>query len=167
MSTRHYLAIYLTIIAISLSLTQIQSKAIVDLGAPYLINGSEILLNITESKVSQKERAQYFQWVGLRDSFYYSGRTDLLIQLINYFTPEAEDYFSSLFIFGIIFFILAGILSVALILYLILRFGFKMFTGPKKYERSFGIFTWIIILIGASISFIALSIAIYNSNKFE
>lgn len=165
MRTQKHYPLYLAVIIIILSSNQIKSK--VNLGVPYIFNKTDIVLNLTESKVSEKERSQYFEWVGTRDSFYYSGRTDLLIQLITYFSPETEGYFSSLFIFGIAFFILAGLFSLFLILYLILRFGFKMFTGPKKYERSLNLNTWIIIISGISISFILLSIAMSYSNQFK
>ena len=129
-----------------------------------IINNS-ITINSYVTQLTDDERDDYYYWVGLRNSFYYSKDTDQLEKLVKYFTPEEDDYYSDLFHFSAPGFIAAGAVIIIFIAYLIKRFLLKGCKGPKIVVKSYHTFTFIYIGLGFLIGIIFLSLTIYNCAK--
>ena len=129
-----------------------------------IINNS-ITINSYETQLTDDERDDYYYWVGLRNSFYYSKDTDQLEKLVKYFTPEEDDYYSDLFHFSAPGFIAAGAVIIIFIAYLIKRFLLKGCKGPKIIVKSYHTSTFIYIALGFLIGIIFLSLTIYNCAK--
>ena len=129
-----------------------------------IINNS-ITINSYETQLTDDERDDYYYWIGLRNSFYYSKDTDQLEKLFKYFTPEEDDYYSDLFHFSAPGFIAAGAVIIIFIAYLIKRFLLKGCKGPKIIVKSYHTSTFIYIALGFLIGIIFLSLTIYNCAK--
>ena len=129
-----------------------------------IINNS-ITINSYETQLTDDERDDYYYWIGLRNSFYYSKDTDQLEKLVKYFTPEEDDYYSDLFHFSAPGFIAAGAVIIIFIAYLIKRFLLKGCKGPKIIVKSYHTSTFIYIALGFLIGIIFLSLTIYNCAK--
>ena len=90
------------------------------------IYNNSITINSYQSKLTEEQRSDYYYWVGLRNSFYFSEDSNQLEKLVTYFTPEEEDYYSNLFSFSVPGFLCAGAVIVIFIVYLIKRFLLKV-----------------------------------------
>ena len=66
----------------------------------WTIGNNSITINSYTSKLSEDERENYYYWVGLRNSFYYSEDSNQLEKLVKYFTPEENKYYRNLFNFS-------------------------------------------------------------------
>lgn len=131
----------------------------------WTIYNNSITINSYVSKLSEEQRANYYYWVGLRNSFYFSEDSNQLEKLVKYFTPEEEDYYSNLFNFSIPFFICAGVVLIIFIVYLIKRFLLKGCKGPKIIVKSYHHTTYFFIGFGFISGIIFLSITIYNCGQ--
>ena len=101
------------------------------------IYNNSITINSYQSKLTEEQRSDYYYWVGLRNSFYFSEDSNQLEKLVTYFTPEEEDYYSNLFSFSVPGFLCAGAVIVIFIVYLIKRFLLKGCRGPKIIIKSY------------------------------
>ena len=133
----------------------------------WTIGDNEIIINSYSSKLSEDQRDNYYYWVGLRNSFYYSEDSDKLEKLVKYFTPEEDNYYRKLFKFSTPGFICAAGVIVIVIAYLIKRFLLKGCKGPKEKNivKSYNISTYIFLITGFLVGIIFLSLTIYNSAK--
>ena len=133
----------------------------------WTIGDNEIIINSYSSKLSEDQRDNYYYWVGLRNSFYYSEDSDKLEKLVKYFTPEEDNYYRKLFKFSTPGFICAAGVIVIVIAYLIKRFVLKGCKGPKEKNivKSYNISTYIFLITGFLVGIIFLSLTIYNSAK--
>ena len=133
----------------------------------WTIGDNEIIINSYSSKLSEDQRDNYYYWVGLRNSFYYSEDSDKLEKLVKYFTPEEDNYYRKLFKFSTPGFICAAGVIVIVIAYLIKRFVLKGCKGPKERNivKSYNISTYIFLITGFLVGIIFLSLTIYNSAK--
>ena len=106
--------------------------------------GDVLIVPIYKSRLDEVSRAEYMNWVSFENSLNsYGGQ---LVKLQKYFAPENTTYITSLYKYGLPFYIAAGILGLVFLLFLILRFGFKLCLGPKRHITSaYGLFTWILI----------------------
>ena len=133
----------------------------------WTIGDNEIIINSYSSDLDEDQRDNYYYWVGLRNSFYYSEDSDKLEKLVKYFTPEEDNYYRKLFRFSTPGFICAAGVIVIVIAYLIKRFLLKGCKGPKKNNmfKSYNISTYIFLITGFLVGIIFLSLTIYNSGK--
>jgi hypothetical protein len=111
------------------------------------------------------QRDDYYYWIGLRNSFYYSDDSDQLEKLVKYFTPEDDDYYKDLFAFSAPGFICAGVVFIIFLVYLVKRFLLKGCKGPKIVVKSYHHTTYFFIISGFLIGLIFLSLTIYNCGK--
>ena len=74
-----------------------------------------------KSSLNDSDRDNYYYWIGLRNSFYYSENSNQLEKLVKYFTPEEENYYKNIFTFSVPGLILAGVDLIVLVIYLIKR----------------------------------------------
>ena len=131
----------------------------------WTIYNNSIVINSYVSGLTEEQRDNYYYWVGLRNSFYYSEDSNQLEKLVKYFTPEEEDYYSKLFGFSVPGFICAAVVIVIFIVYLIKRFLLKGCRGPKIIVKSYHHTTYFFIISGFLIGLVSLSITIYNCGK--
>jgi flagellar biogenesis protein FliO len=115
--------------------------------------------------LTEEERDNYFYWVGLRNSFYFSEDSNQLEKLVKYFTPEEEDYYSNLFSFSVPFIICAAVVIVLFLFYLVKRFLLKGCKGPKIYTKSYDHVTYFFLITGFAVGFISLCVTIHNARK--
>ena len=127
------------------------------------IGNNSITLNSYTSKLKDKERDNYYYWIGLRNSFYFSEDSNQLEKLVEYFSPEEKNYYKDLFTFSAPGFICAGVVVVIFFIYLIKRFLLKGCKGPKIEMQSYHIMTFIYIASGFLVGIIFLSLTMYNS----
>ena len=127
------------------------------------IGNNSIKLNSYTSKLKDKERDNYYYWIGLRNSFYFSEDSNQLEKLVEYFSPEEKNYYKDLFTFSAPGFICAGVVVVIFFIYLIKRFLLKGCKGPKIEMQSYHIMTFIYIASGFLVGIIFLSLTMYNS----
>ena len=131
----------------------------------WTLGDNEIIINSYSSKLTEDERDNYFYWIGLRNSFYYSEDSNQLEKLVKYFTPEEDNYYKKLFNFSTPGFICASAVILIFIFYLIKRFLLKGCKGPKKVVKAYNIMTYIYIITGFLIGIIFLSLTVYNGGK--
>lgn len=131
----------------------------------WTIFNNSITINSYKTQLTEDERDDYYYWVGLRNSFYYSEDTEQLEKLVKYFTPEEDDYYSDLFHFSAPGFIGAAAIIVIFVAYLIKRFLLKGCKGPKDIVKAYNITTFIYIGFGFCFGVIFLSLTIYNCAK--
>ena len=131
----------------------------------WTIYNNSIVINSYVSGLTEEQRDNYYYWVGLRNSFYYSEDSNQLEKLVKYFTPEEEDYYSNLFAFSVPGFICAAAVIVIFIVYLIKRFLLKGCRGPKIIVKSYHHTTYFFIITGVAIGLISLIVTIYNAGK--
>jgi len=127
------------------------------------IGNNSITLNSYSSKLKEKQRDNYYYWIGLRNSFYFSEDSNQLEKLVEYFSPEEKNYYKDLFTFSAPGFICAGVVVVIFFIYLIKRFLLKGCKGPKIEMQSYHIMTFIYIASGFLVGIIFLSLTMYNS----
>lgn len=128
----------------------------------WTIFNNSIVINSYASKLTEPERDNYYYWVGLRNSFYFSEDSNQLEKSVKYFTPEEENYYSNLFAFSAPGFICAGAVIVIFIVYLVKRFLLKGCRGPKIIENSYHHTTYFFIIAGFLIGLTCLIFTIYN-----
>ena len=129
------------------------------------IGNNSITLNSYTSKLKEKERDNYYYWVGLRNSFYFSEDSNQLEKVVKYFTPEEEDYYPKLFNFSVPGFICCGAVIVIFLVYLIKRFLLKGCRGPKIVVKSYHYTTYFFIGFGFISGVVFLSFTIYNCGQ--
>ena len=131
----------------------------------WTIGNNTISLNYYQSDMNDTKRDNYYYWIGLRNSFYFSEDSNQLEKLVKYFTPEEKNYYRDLFTFSAPGFICSGVVIVIFFIYLIKRFLLKGCRGPKIEMKSYHIATYFFIISGFLIGIIFLSLTIYNSGR--
>ena len=131
----------------------------------WTIGNNSITINTYNSNLTSEERDNYYYWIGLRNSFYYSEDSNQLEKLVKYFTPEENNYYRNLFNFSLPGLICAGAVVVIFLIYLVRRFLMKGCRGPKDVMKSYHIITYLYIIVGFLVGIIFLSLTIYNSGK--
>jgi len=121
------------------------------------ING-EIHLNESDYGLNDSERAEYYYYIGLRNTFYYPDSDDVQLEkLEKYFSPEESNYYSQLFRFCIPGFLAAAAVVVIFIVYLVKRFILKGCRGPKVIVKSYHHTTYFLLISGFLVGVISLS----------
>ena len=118
-----------------------------------------------KSSLNDSDRDNYYYWIGLRNSFYFSQNSNQLEKLVKYFTPEDSSYYKNLYKFSAPGFILAGGALVACVVYLIKRFLLKGCQGPKNVLNSYHHTTYFLIGFGCVIGIVFHSLTIYYASK--
>ena len=131
----------------------------------WTISNNSITINTYTSKLTDEQRENYYYWVGLRNSFYYSEDSNQLEKLVKYFTPEEKNYYRTLFNFSAPGFICAASVVVIFLVYIVKRFLLKGCRGPKMVMKSYHITTYFFIASGFLIGLVFLSLTIYNCGK--
>lgn len=127
-----------------------------------MINNS-INIHTYSSNLTNEQRENYYYWIGLRNSFYYSENSNQLEKLVKYFTPEEETYYKNLYNFSAPGLILTGVVILAFFFYLVKRFLLKGCQGPKNVEQSYRYTTYFLIGFGILIGLIFHIFTIYNA----
>jgi hypothetical protein len=100
-----------------------------------------IKVDIYKSKLTKAMRDQYDYWIRYKNSF--NTEEGQLAKMTKYFQPESETYYTTIYKSGWPFYALAALFAFLFISYLVLRFFFGKFTGPKSHITVwFGYFTW-------------------------
>ena len=131
----------------------------------WTIYNNSINIHTYSSKLTNEQRDNYYYWIGLRNSFYYSQNSNQLEKLVKYFTPEDNSYYRNLYKFSIPGFIIAGGALVACVVYLIKRFLLKGCQGPKNVLNSYHHTTYFLIGFGCVIGIVFHSLTIYYASK--
>ena len=131
----------------------------------WTIYNNSITIHTYTSKLTNEQRDNYYYWIGLRNSFYYSQNSNQLEKLVKYFTPEDNSYFKNLYKFSIPGFVLAGGALVACVVYLIKRFLLKGCLGPKNVLNSYHYTTYFLIGFGFVIGIVFHGLTIYYASK--
>ena len=93
----------------------------------WTIGNNSIIINAYTSKLTDEQRENYYYWVGLRNSFYYSEDSNQLEKLVKYFTPEEKNYYRNLFNFSAPGFICASGVVIIFLVYIAIFFLFSIF----------------------------------------
>jgi hypothetical protein len=75
------------------------------------------------------------------------------------FQPQSEKYRQSLVNFSLIFVIIGGVITGIMLIYLVLRIGFKKCIGPlslKQITKGYKVSTWILVF-GSLIVFVIIN----------
>ena len=129
----------------------------------WTIGNNAINIFTYSSQLNDTQRENYYYWIGLRNSFYYSENSNQLEKLVKYFQPEDESYYTDLFNFSVPGFILTGIVLVSFLVYLIKRFLLKGCKGPKNVTSSYHYTTYFFIGFGVVIGLVFHILTIYNA----
>ena len=129
----------------------------------WTIKNNSINIFTYVSNLTDEERENYYYWIGLRNSFYYSENSNQLEKLVKYFTPEEETYYKNLYNFSAPGLILTGVVILAFFFYLVKRFLLKGCQGPKNVEQSYRYTTYFLIGFGILIGLIFHIFTIYNA----
>ena len=156
-----YLFLFISLISLSFSKKEKEEEKY------WTIGNNSIILNYYESKMNDTLRNNYYYWIGLRNSFYFSEDSNQLEKLVKYFTPEEKNYYKDLFTFSAPGFICSAAVIVIFFIYIVKRFLLKGCRGPKIEMKSYHYTTYFFIITGFSIGIIFLSLTIYNSRKSE
>lgn len=153
-----YIIIFSCLFTFSLSENEIMD--------PYVIANDTIKINIYQSSLTDKQRSNYYYWIGFRNSFYYSESEGKLAKLIKYFAPQDEGYYLALYKFGAPFFAVGCLIGLCLLIYLVMRFLLKKCQGPKRgIDDSFAYSTWGLIIFGFLVGIIFFSMGMYHAGK--
>lgn len=131
----------------------------------WTIGNNSINILTYSSSLTEEQRENYYYWIGLRNSFYFSQNSNQLEKLVKYFTPEDSSYYKNLYKFSAPGFILAGGALVACVVYLIKRFLLKGCQGPKNVLNSYHHTTYFLIGFGCVIGIVFHSLTIYYASK--
>lgn len=116
-----------------------------------------------KSSLTQEEREKYEEEIDLKRSF-----SATMEKVYNSFSPEKEDYWKGLDYITFLFFLISLIPIGFIVIYLILRFLCKKFTGPRKvtditrFKRNC---TWVLMIISNIFIFILFTIILVYSVK--
>lgn len=119
--------------------------------ANWTMGDNETIIHSYESNLTEEQRDKYYYWIGLRNSFYFSGKSNQLEKLVKYFTPEEDNYYKELYKFSSPGIVCGGVLLVIILVFLIKRCLLHGCKGPKIIEPSYVSFTYAILIIGAVI----------------
>jgi hypothetical protein len=134
-------------------------------GNNWTIYNNSIEINNYVSSLTEDERENYYYWIGLRNSFYYSEDSNQLEKLVKYFTPEDKKYYMNLFNFCAPGFVCAGLVIVVIIFYLVRRFCFKGCLGPKVITSSYDHVTYFFIITGIIVGVPSLVFTLINASN--
>ena len=129
----------------------------------WTIKNNSINIFTYVSNLTDEQRENYYYWIGLRNSFYYSKNSNQLEKLVKYFTPEEETYYKNLYNFSAPGFILTAIVILVFFIYLVKRFLLKGCQGPKNVVKSYHYTTYFLIGFGIVIGLIFHICYIYNA----
>jgi hypothetical protein len=103
-----------------------------------------LLYSIFYSNLTQDQRNEYLYWVKYKNSF--AADAGQLAALTTYFAPESSTYYEQVFTSGWPFYLIGSVATLALLIYLVLRFLFGRFLGPKQHITVwFGYFSYFLI----------------------
>ena len=153
-----YLFVFICLISLSFSKKEEEESY-------WTIGNNTISLNYYKSGMNDTLRDNYYYWIGLRNSFYFSEDSNQLEKLVTYFTPEEKDYYKDLFSFSAPGFICSAVVLVIFFIYLVKRFLLKGCRGPKIEMKSYHITTYFFIISGFLVGIISLSLTIYYCGK--
>jgi hypothetical protein len=109
-----------------------------------IVYEDKLPVNIYNSTLTKEQRDEYLFWVKYKNSF--NTQAGQLAKMTKYFAPEDPEYYEMVFSSGWPFYALGGLFTLALLIYLIFRFLFKKFLGPKSHITNFfGYFSWALI----------------------
>lgn len=131
----------------------------------WTFDGDQIKINSYKSNLSEEQRDNYYFWIGLRNSFYFSDNLNQLEKLVKYFTPEEEKYYTKLYKFSIPCLICGGALLVIIFVYLIKRFLLRGCRGPKIVEKSYHHSAYFFLIFGVVVGLVCMIIGLYNASK--
>jgi len=124
-------------------------------------NTNKIDFTITEkeyiTKLTPNEVKGYEEQIDFKNKFVRS--ENLLSSMNSSFQPQSEEYRKSLVNFSLIFVIIGGVITGILLIYLVLRIGFKKCIGPlslKQINKGYKVSTWILVF-GSLIAFIIIN----------
>ncbi len=126
-----------------------------------------ITIKMLQSNLTKAERENYYYWIGIRNNFFYESTEGILEKNVKYFSPEDPEYYGKIMHFGTIFFVLAGLVLLALCAYLIIRFFLHGCQGPKIIENSYLYGTYSIIIGGFIASIVLLAFTTYYTNQSQ
>lgn len=129
----------------------------------WTMGDNETIINTYVSKLTEEQRDKYYFWIGLRNSFYFSGNMDQLEKLVKYFSPEEEGYYKNLYNFSVPCCLCAGVLVLIIIFYLVRRFLMKGCRGPKIVEKTYHHSTYFFLILGVIIGLVCTIISLYNA----
>ena len=90
----------------------------------WTIGNNSINILTYSSSLTEEQRENYYYWIGLRNSFYYSQNSNQLEKLVKYFTPEEETYYKDLYNFSLPGLILtAGVFVIFLVITMEMKIG--------------------------------------------
>jgi hypothetical protein len=104
----------------------------------------ELEVSIYKSNLTSKQREEYYYWVSYKNSF--NTNSGQLAKMTKYFAPESETYYSTIYKSGWPFYAIACVFTVLFLIYLVMRFIFGSFQGPKTKNLTewFGYFTYML-----------------------
>lgn len=119
--------------------------------------------NVDDVKeLTAEEREEYYYWVKFKNSFTYDSTQ--LSKLARAFTPEKSGYINSNRAKGWFMYLAAALFGVSLIIYLVGRFYFDKFKGPKSHISPwYGRISMIFIFIGFALTMTFYSIVLVKS----
>lgn len=131
----------------------------------WTMGDNETTIHSYVSSLTEEQRDKYYYWIGLRNSFYFSGNLNQLEKLVKYFTPEEEKYYSDLYNFSLPCMICAGAIFLCTIVFLFQRCICHGCKGPKIIEQTYINTTYFILIAGAIIGLVCMIISLYNAAK--
>ena len=121
-------------------------------------------IKIKEKEDLERIRNEYSYWIKFKNSFTFDSNQKA--KLARSFKPEESNYISKSINYGWMMFILASIFGALLLMYLILRLGFKKFQGPKSHISSwYSRISYIFIFVGFMCSMIFFSLSLRSELK--
>lgn len=129
----------------------------------WTMDNNSIDVNYYKSKLTEKQRDDYYAWIGVRNSFVFSGNLNQLEKLTKYFTPEKDGYYSRLGWYGLPCYICAIIIIIIIFVYLIRSRFFKGCRGPKNPDNAFIKGTYFVLISGFVIGFLGMIFTLYHA----
>jgi hypothetical protein len=95
------------------------------------------------SKISHDARDEYKKWIAYKSSF--SLNKNNLTRIYKTFSPEDENYYPRIYIYGWVFYGAAILCFILIIFYFIGRLFCKRFRGPKQIGEHYATATYCLI----------------------
>ena len=128
-----------------------------------LISFSEEEVSLFESTLTPEERTSYEEMVSMKRSF-----STTMSYVPQSFSPEKESYWSDLNVLVAIFFYIATLPFICIIIYLIMRFVCNKCVGPQKLAKVNKLYrniTWVLMIFSSVAVTILCTIIIVKSVK--
>lgn len=123
----------------------------IEINSTLIINKTEkvvyedkLQVKIYNSTLTKEQREEFLFWAKYKNSF--NTNIGQLAKMTKYFAPEDPEYYNIVYSSGWPFYALGALFALALLIYLIFRFLFNKFLGPKSHITNFfGYFAWTLI----------------------